>query len=126
MKDSRHALTQLSYHGIADSLNSVTSRLSKNSRAFLGRRLFSKAFRAARIYISKVNLVDFLPKNRTSFYSYRGSLTYPPCTEGVSWTLFDVPSYVTNIMVRSVHLVDVSRGLSLYTHHRTRSTRWRL
>ena len=38
----------------------------------------------------KLNPVNFIPVN-TEFYKYSGSLTTPPCTEGVYWMVFKHP-----------------------------------
>jgi len=37
--------------------------------------------------------VDFLPSDK-SFYTYSGSLTTYPCTEGVTWIVFEQPMFV--------------------------------
>ncbi|XP_014786584.1 carbonic anhydrase 9 isoform X2 [Octopus bimaculoides] len=33
------------------------------------------------------NLEAFLPRNRSCFITYRGSVTFPPCREGVTWII---------------------------------------
>jgi len=37
-----------------------------------------------------LNAADLLPKNR-AYYHYRGSLTTPPCSEGVNWFVMQEP-----------------------------------
>ncbi len=41
-----------------------------------------------------VNLSDLFPKEQ-SFYSYNGSLTTPPCTEGVNWIVYKEPIIIS-------------------------------
>jgi len=41
-----------------------------------------------------VNLADLFPSDK-SFYSYSGSLTTPPCTEGVNWIVYKEPIVVS-------------------------------
>lgn len=38
----------------------------------------------------KVNVAEFLPGD-LSYYHYQGSLTTPPCTEGVQWYVLKTP-----------------------------------
>ncbi|KAL7056435.1 hypothetical protein AAHC03_021191 [Spirometra sp. Aus1] len=47
----------------------------------------------------RVNSFDpkvLLPANRDEFFRYHGSLTTPPCTENVQWTVMRNPLFVTN------------------------------
>jgi carbonic anhydrase len=42
----------------------------------------------------KINVADLLPKNQT-YYTYTGSLTTPPCSEGVTWFVLKHPTSVS-------------------------------
>lgn len=39
---------------------------------------------------AKINAADLLPKSKRWLY-YTGSMTHPPCTEGVPWFVFESP-----------------------------------
>ncbi len=41
-----------------------------------------------------INAADFLPKSM-AYYSYDGSLTTPPCSEGVKWNIFVEPMTIS-------------------------------
>jgi len=42
----------------------------------------------------KIDVADLLPKNR-AYYTFAGSLTTPPCSEGVTWFVLKHPSTVS-------------------------------
>jgi len=42
----------------------------------------------------KVNAADLLPKNK-GYYTYTGSLTTPPCSEGVTWFVLKSPTSIS-------------------------------
>jgi carbonic anhydrase len=41
-----------------------------------------------------INAADILPKSR-NYYTFLGSLTTPPCTEGVTWFVLQTPSTIS-------------------------------
>ncbi len=53
----------------------------------------------------ELSLTDMLPTN-THHYTYSGSLTTPPCTEGVQWIVLKEPMHVTQEDVdQFVHII---------------------
>jgi carbonic anhydrase len=61
-----------------ESLNALLSNLPKS----VGKQEFHK--------YASLNPTSFIPAN-TEFYKYSGSLTAPPCSEGVYWMVFKQP-----------------------------------
>lgn len=55
---------------------------------------------AAPVAGATVNATDFLPADH-SFYRYDGSLTTPPCTEGVKWQVMKNPVQVSQAQIDS-------------------------
>lgn len=51
-----------------------------------------------------VNANDLLPANRT-YYRYNGSLTTPPCSEGVKWLLMTAPVELSEAQVAAFEAV---------------------
>ncbi len=51
-----------------------------------------------------INASKFLPKNR-DYYSYSGSLTTPPCTEGVNWMVLEDSVSISQAQLDQFHSV---------------------
>ncbi|KAE9548055.1 hypothetical protein FO519_008732 [Halicephalobus sp. NKZ332] len=51
-----------------------------------------------------------LPENKSSFCRYHGSLTTPPCTENVLWTVFTDPISITKEQLAALRSVQDSHG----------------
>jgi carbonic anhydrase len=46
----------------------------------------------------RINAADLLPANH-SYYTFQGSLTTPPCTEGVRWVVLETPLAISSKQV---------------------------
>ncbi|XP_029435126.1 carbonic anhydrase 6 [Rhinatrema bivittatum] len=49
--------------------------------------------------LSSLNVEAMLPESLEKFYRYQGSLTTPPCTQNVLWTIFDIPIILSHTQI---------------------------
>jgi carbonic anhydrase len=47
----------------------------------------------------EVNVSDLLPANKSAYYTFTGSLTTPPCSEGVTWFVLKSPMVISEQQV---------------------------
>ncbi len=56
----------------------------------------------------KINAADLLPPDMT-YFNFSGSLTTPPCSEGVNWIVLATPQSVSTEQVKQfTHLFPLS------------------
>lgn len=49
-----------------------------------------------------ITLQNLLPKNSEKLYRYHGSLTTPPCTEGLVWLILNQPNEIGRSQVSGI------------------------
>uniref|UniRef100_H3C3F1 Carbonic anhydrase n=1 Tax=Tetraodon nigroviridis TaxID=99883 RepID=H3C3F1_TETNG len=62
----------------------------------ISQKLSSVAYKGQTTKIKPFPLLNLLPKhNMSQYYRYYGSLTTPPCSQAVVWTLYEVPVHIS-------------------------------
>jgi len=57
----------------------------------------------------EVNVADLLPANTSAYYTFTGSLTTPPCSEGVTWFVLKTPTSISeDQLVRFGHFYSMN------------------
>ena len=57
----------------------------------------------------EVNAADLLPANKSAYYTFTGSLTTPPCSEGVTWFVLKSPMVISEEeVIRFGHLYPMN------------------
>jgi len=59
-----------------------------------------------------------LPKNTSAFVRYQGSLTTPPCSENVIWTVFIEPLHITKEQLSSLRGIHDCHGKLIERNYR--------
>ena len=57
------------------------------------------------------NLINLLPDSHHSFYTYKGSLTTPPCYEVVTWVLLSEPVYMAQESLEELSNIEAANEL---------------
>lgn len=70
-------------------------------------------------YTESLVLDDFMPKNRSSYFRYEGSLTTPGCAEDAIWTVFESSLPVSAEQVERFKLVKTEEGHELTHNYRS-------
>ncbi|XP_075539671.1 carbonic anhydrase-like [Dermacentor variabilis] len=63
-------------------------------------------------HVPRLTLDSLMPSvGRDEFFTYRGSLTMPPCTESVSWTVFNRQAFVTESLLQKLRRLKDRTGV---------------
>ncbi|GIX90031.1 receptor-type tyrosine-protein phosphatase gamma, partial [Caerostris darwini] len=74
------------------------------------------------VAIQPFPLHNLLPKDVLHYYRYMGSLTTPPCTENVVWTIMAQPLLIGELQLKALRRVRQSTGSSRRMSNNVRPT----
>ncbi|KPP72607.1 hypothetical protein Z043_108380 [Scleropages formosus] len=101
----RHGLAPGGVAAQIQASRAVTSRLWALVAVFschLGKMSILVEDYGKTVTVKPFPLLNLLPaQNLSQFYRYHGSLTTPPCSQAVMWTVFEVPIYVSQQQINA-------------------------
>ncbi|CAH0550399.1 unnamed protein product [Brassicogethes aeneus] len=58
----------------------------------------------------KIRLADFLPPDTDMYFTYTGSIPSPPCSEGVTWVVFQKPIHICGLQLKMFSCIRDKEG----------------
>ncbi|KAG5262291.1 hypothetical protein AALO_G00273550 [Alosa alosa] len=85
-------------------------KIAETSNSFLNRMLNRDTitritYKNDAYFLGELNIKDIYPET-SSFITYEGSMTVPPCYETSTWILMNKPIYMTKMQVHSMRLLS--------------------
>ncbi|KAI7797204.1 hypothetical protein IRJ41_020222, partial [Triplophysa rosa] len=97
---------------------SIFMKISETSNSFLNRMLNRDTitritYKNDAYLLSGLNIEEVYPET-SSFITYEGSMTIPPCYETATWILMNKPIYVTKMQMHSMRLLSQNQPSQIF------------
>ncbi|XP_051912439.1 carbonic anhydrase-related protein 10 isoform X2 [Hippocampus zosterae] len=90
---------------------SIFMKVAETSNNFLNQLLNRDSI--TRVTYKRLNIEDIYPET-SSFITYDGSMTIPPCFETATWILMNKPVYVTRMQMHSLRLLSQNQPSQIF------------
>ncbi|XP_019740463.1 carbonic anhydrase-related protein 10 isoform X2 [Hippocampus comes] len=90
---------------------SIFMKVAETSNNFLNQLLNRDSI--TRVTYKRLNIEEIYPET-SSFITYDGSMTIPPCFETATWILMNKPVYVTRMQMHSLRLLSQNQPSQIF------------